>query len=104
MPRDEQMAGHRVLFLEQTDSTNAQARRMVAAGVLAAGDVVVAERQSAGRGRRGRSWITVPGRWIWRRAFSPKPCRASSRGFAAATSEARETTIRTMGVTARFFR
>jgi BirA family biotin operon repressor/biotin-[acetyl-CoA-carboxylase] ligase len=62
MARDERLAGHRVVFLDQTDSTNAHARRMVAAGEAAAGDVVVAERQSAGRGRRGRSWITVPGR------------------------------------------
>lgn len=62
MPHDEQVLRHRVLFLEEIDSTNAHARRLLAAGELAAGDVVVAGCQSAGRGRRGRSWITVPGR------------------------------------------
>jgi len=62
MQRERRISGHRVLFLDETDSTNAQARRMLAAGSLGAGDVVVAERQSEGRGRRGRRWITVPGR------------------------------------------
>lgn len=43
-------------------STNELARRGVAEGTLGPGDVVVAERQTAGRGRRGHPWVTVPGR------------------------------------------
>jgi BirA family biotin operon repressor/biotin-[acetyl-CoA-carboxylase] ligase len=62
MQDEERLAGHRVLWLAETDSTSAHARRLLAEGRLAAGDVVVAERQTAGRGRRGRSWVTVPGR------------------------------------------
>jgi len=62
MQDEERLAGHRVLWVAETDSTSALARRLLAEGRLEAGDVVVADRQTAGRGRRGRSWVTVPGR------------------------------------------
>ncbi len=54
--------GHRVVHLAETTSTNDVAREGLASGELSAGDVVVADRQSAGRGRRGRRWVTLPGR------------------------------------------
>jgi BirA family biotin operon repressor/biotin-[acetyl-CoA-carboxylase] ligase len=57
-----QLAGHNVVWLGQATSTNAVARNLAAAGELAPGGVVIADSQSAGRGRRGRSWVTVPGR------------------------------------------
>jgi BirA family biotin operon repressor/biotin-[acetyl-CoA-carboxylase] ligase len=45
---------------ETLDSTNEEARRIAAAG--AHGPLwIVAERQSAGRGRRGRAWVSEPG-------------------------------------------
>lgn len=43
-----------------TDSTNARARELAEAGAPG-GLVVTAEEQSAGRGRRGRSWFAPPG-------------------------------------------
>ncbi|MDG9884721.1 bifunctional biotin--[acetyl-CoA-carboxylase] ligase/biotin operon repressor BirA [Pseudomonas sp. GD04058] len=43
------------VVLDDIDSTNAEALRLVAAG-QAAPFLVLAERQSAGRGRRGRAW------------------------------------------------
>lgn len=44
-----------ILLLDETDSTNAEARRRADAGET--GPVwIVAQRQSAGRGRRGRAW------------------------------------------------
>ena len=46
--------------LEEVSSTNDEAKRL-AAGGAAEGTVVVAERQTAGRGRRGRVWASVPG-------------------------------------------
>lgn len=47
--------GAAVLWLEETDSTNAEARRRAAAGE--AGPVwIAARRQTAGVGRRGRAW------------------------------------------------
>ena len=49
-----------VLLLEQTDSTNAEARRRAEAGET--GPLwIVARRQSEGRGRRGRAWESDAG-------------------------------------------
>ena len=49
-----------LLQLEQTDSTNAEARRRAEAGE--SGPLwIVARRQTAGRGRRGRSWESDSG-------------------------------------------
>jgi BirA family biotin operon repressor/biotin-[acetyl-CoA-carboxylase] ligase len=49
-----------VRLLEQTDSTNAEARRLAEAGE--SGPLwIVARRQSAGRGRRGREWLDGTG-------------------------------------------
>lgn len=49
-----------VLLLDETDSTNAEARRRAEAG--GAGPVwIVARRQTSGRGRRGRHWVSETG-------------------------------------------
>ena len=49
-----------VRLLEETDSTNAEARRLAEAGE--SGPLwIVARRQSAGRGRRGREWLDETG-------------------------------------------
>jgi BirA family biotin operon repressor/biotin-[acetyl-CoA-carboxylase] ligase len=49
-----------ILVLEETDSTNAEARRRAEAGE--AGPLwIVARRQTAGRGRRGREWVSETG-------------------------------------------
>lgn len=45
-------------------STNDRARELAAQGAPE-GTVVVADRQTAGRGRRGRTWSSPPGRGIW---------------------------------------
>jgi BirA family transcriptional regulator, biotin operon repressor / biotin---[acetyl-CoA-carboxylase] ligase len=45
----------------RTDSTNERARELVEAGAPA-GTVVTAAEQTAGRGRRGRSWTAPPGK------------------------------------------
>lgn len=52
--------GREVLFLEQTDSTNSRAHELGEAGG-ADGMVVIADRQSAGKGRLGRSWESPGG-------------------------------------------
>ncbi len=49
----------RILRLEEVDSTNEYARRM--APDVPEGTVVVARRQTSGRGRRGRSWASPEG-------------------------------------------
>lgn len=47
-----------------TDSTNLQAKILAGQGA-AEGTVVVADTQSHGRGRRGRTWFSPPGRSIY---------------------------------------
>jgi BirA family transcriptional regulator, biotin operon repressor / biotin---[acetyl-CoA-carboxylase] ligase len=59
---ERRLAGHRVLHLPRVGSTGEVVRELLAAGRLEPGDVVVADAQDAGRGRRGRAWVTVPGR------------------------------------------
>ena len=52
--------GVRLLSLEDVDSTNEEARRLIAAGER--GPLwIVAARQTKGRGRLGRDWISPPG-------------------------------------------
>ncbi|MDO8863386.1 bifunctional biotin--[acetyl-CoA-carboxylase] ligase/biotin operon repressor BirA [Haliea sp. E1-2-M8] len=51
-------------LLETVDSTNAEALRRVAAG-SGAGLVCSAEQQTAGRGRRGRAWVSPYARNIY---------------------------------------
>nr|WP_274388361.1 biotin--[acetyl-CoA-carboxylase] ligase [Salsipaludibacter albus] len=51
---------HQAVVFAQVDSTNAEARRRIDAGG-GPGLVVAADRQTAGRGRRGRSWDDVAG-------------------------------------------
>lgn len=52
--------GWPVTLLQQVDSTNAEALRRLSSGVEPP-FLVVAEQQTAGRGRRGRSWVSPYG-------------------------------------------
>ena len=49
-----------ILFLEETDSTNLAVRRLAEKGA-ADGSVIWAARQTAGRGRLGRSFASPEG-------------------------------------------
>lgn len=59
---ERRLAGHRVLHLQRVRSTSELARRLALEGSLRPGDAVLADAQVAGHGRRGRVWLTVPGR------------------------------------------
>ncbi|MEI7608726.1 MAG: biotin--[acetyl-CoA-carboxylase] ligase [Rhodospirillaceae bacterium] len=52
--------GFRVLAFESVDSTNEEAKRRLRAGAPA-GTVIWARSQQAGRGRRGRAWVSGEG-------------------------------------------
>jgi len=56
--------GQVVHWYEEVASTNDVAKRLAEDGA-AHGEVVVAETQTAGRGRRGRSWSSPPGRNLY---------------------------------------
>lgn len=52
--------GYRLFAFDTIDSTNAEALRRIESDA-GAGDVIWAENQSAGRGRRGREWVSATG-------------------------------------------
>ena len=54
----------RLLVLEKTDSTNSVLKRMATDGAMD-GTVVIAEQQTAGRGRLGRSFLSPSGSGIY---------------------------------------
>lgn len=56
--------GQNLVFLDVVDSTNNEARRQAEQGAPD-GTLVVAVEQSAGKGRRGRSWVSISGTGVW---------------------------------------
>jgi len=50
----------RLMIRDEVDSTNDEVRRLAAIG-YGDGTVVIADRQTAGRGRRGAAWVCPPG-------------------------------------------
>lgn len=56
--------GRPIVFEKEVDSTNRVARDLAIAGA-AEGTIVVAESQTAGRGRKGRGWFSPPGVGIY---------------------------------------
>ena len=81
------MSGHpppRVLRLERCDSTNAEARRRAETGER--GPLwIVADRQTAGRGRSGREWASPEGNLhaTWLGLWHGSPQHAALASFAA---------------------
>ena len=56
--------GRVLRVFDQVDSTQNIAHELVKAGA-AEGTLVVAEQQTAGRGRRGRNWFSPKGKGVW---------------------------------------
>lgn len=54
----------KVVCCEQVDSTNTKAKQLAELGEPE-GTLVVAEEQTAGKGRRGRGWVSEPGVGVW---------------------------------------
>ena len=81
-----------IAYFPEIDSTNTKAREL-ADGGAAEGTVVVAEKQMAGRGRRGRSWLSPAGDGIYaslllRPAMSPSVAPRITLMTAVAIAEA----------------
>lgn len=79
--------GYRLLALDDVDSTNDEARRLAAAGA-ASGTLVWARRQSRGRGRRGRPFVSPPGNLYCSLLLRPecRPAEAPELCFVAAVA------------------
>jgi len=68
--------GQRLHWLETTASTNSVAARLADAGALE-GTTLVAETQTSGRGRMGRSWFSPPGAGLYVSVvLRPRPPKA----------------------------
>lgn len=64
--------GNTIILLHKVDSTNTFAKKLARYGA-AEGTVVVAEEQTAGRGRRGRKWFSPKGGLYFSIILKPKP-------------------------------
>ncbi len=78
----------RVEVYQQTQSTQDAARRLIQAGSEAHRAVVLADQQTAGRGRLGRSWIAPPGRCVLMSVVHRAPSTADRTTFAASVAVA----------------
>lgn len=56
--------GRDIIYLDSIDSTNTYAKK-AAEGQFREGTVVIADEQTAGRGRLGRHWVSAKGKGIW---------------------------------------
>ena len=57
-------AGSQIVYLDSTASTNDVAKELASNGA-AHGTLVIANAQTAGRGRMGRRFVSAPGEGIW---------------------------------------
>lgn len=61
---DTEWLGRRISVLDEVDSTNNEVRKLAEDGAPE-GTLVLAAKQTAGKGRRGRSWESPKGEGIW---------------------------------------
>lgn len=88
------VVGRRILYYPELKSTMDEAARLADKGAEE-GAVVIAERQSAGRGRQGRSWVSQPGNLLFSVLFRPDMAQLpfiSIIGGVAAARAVRKTT------------
>lgn len=70
----------RLIWLEEVDSTNDHAKRLLSAGEMGHGGVVLADRQTRGRGRLARTWDSPGGVGLWM-SMVLEPNRRTSEWF-----------------------
>ncbi|MBQ2990189.1 MAG: biotin--[Clostridia bacterium] len=84
-------AGRSIAYYREIDSTNRAAREMARNGA-AHGTLVLADMQTSGRGRRGRSWISPAGEGVFMTLIirpQESPEKAARISLAAALAAAR---------------
>ena len=88
------VVGRRILYFPELKSTMDEAARLAEDGTEE-GAVVIAERQSAGRGRQSRGWVSQPGNLLFSVLFRPGMAQLpfiSIIGGVAAARAVRKTT------------
>lgn len=58
------LIGRNIIYLDSTDSTNTYAKKAVEEP-FKEGTAIIADEQTAGRGRLGRHWVSTKGKGIW---------------------------------------
>jgi BirA family biotin operon repressor/biotin-[acetyl-CoA-carboxylase] ligase len=71
---DTNWVGKKLVFHKETGSTNLDAKKLADEGA-ASGALVVADMQTAGRGRRGRDWVSPAGKDIYMTLMLRPECR-----------------------------
>jgi BirA family biotin operon repressor/biotin-[acetyl-CoA-carboxylase] ligase len=89
-------SGYRALLLDEVDSTNEEAKRCAEAGEAGA-LWILARRQTAGRGRRGRSWESRPGNLLATLLLRPDVTAARSAELSFVASLATAETFEALG-------
>ena len=56
--------GHRIEYFKSVDSTNTEIYRMFQNNIIQSGDVIIADKQTSGRGRRDNLWHSKSGQSI----------------------------------------
>ena len=85
------IVGSNIAYFESLESTNTYAKKL-AEQTFQEGLVIIAEEQTAGRGRMGRSWISPKGKGIWMSILlkpDVRPRDASKLTLVAATAVCR---------------
>lgn len=93
--------GRKYCFYPRLESTNLEARRQAEAGTQS-GTLIVADEQTGGRGRRGRSWLSLPGTGIWASVVLRPSIPTGQAGalMLSAAVAVREAIVATTGVNA----
>lgn len=91
--------GSNIIVLDETDSTNNYAKKLTA-GEAPSGTVIVADRQTAGKGRMGRSFVSPSGKGLYMSVivhpeFSIQTAPLITSAAAVATAEAIESLCKT---------
>jgi BirA family biotin operon repressor/biotin-[acetyl-CoA-carboxylase] ligase len=71
---DTKWVGRKLVFHRETGSTNLDAKKLADEGA-ASGALVVADMQTAGRGRRGRDWVSPAGKDVYMTLMLRPECR-----------------------------
>lgn len=78
----------KITRFDRLDSTMTEAQRLIEAGKASHGQIILAQEQTHGRGRQGRSWISMPGNLMASiiLELDCSPFQAAELSFASALS------------------